>query len=320
MNQRPSVTATVTTLVLAGLLAACSSDDDGADAGGTTTTTATTTTVADPDLSGEAEAMFETESEFAQCMRDNGVDGFPDPQVNENGFIVVGIPFAARGDVEMDAARQVCQRVFDNAGPPDTTGAATTIADPNLAGESEAMLETESEFAQCMRDNGVDGFPGPQVNENGFIVVGIPFAARRDVEMDAARQACQRVFDDAAPPEETSAAAAGWEQVVPGGDCECADGSEFAFWERRADPTRVVFFLDGGGTCSDATTSRSLATAPPASRRTTGTSGAKTPHRRAGSSTSPGPTTRSSTTASSTCRLAPVTCTWATSPGSTRRT
>jgi hypothetical protein len=45
-----------------------------------------------------------------------------------------------------------------------------------------------------------------------------------------------------------------WMKVVPGDDCECADGSEFAFWERRADPTKVVFFLDGGGACLDAET------------------------------------------------------------------
>jgi hypothetical protein len=43
-----------------------------------------------------------------------------------------------------------------------------------------------------------------------------------------------------------------WKKVVPGGDCECADGSKFAFWERRADPTKVVLFLDGGGACYDA--------------------------------------------------------------------
>jgi hypothetical protein len=43
-----------------------------------------------------------------------------------------------------------------------------------------------------------------------------------------------------------------WKKVVPGGDCECADGSEFAFWERRADRTKVVLFLDGGGGCFDA--------------------------------------------------------------------
>jgi len=45
-----------------------------------------------------------------------------------------------------------------------------------------------------------------------------------------------------------------WERIAPGGDCHCADGSEFAFWEHRGDPTRVVFFLDGGGPCYDATT------------------------------------------------------------------
>jgi Pectinacetylesterase len=45
-----------------------------------------------------------------------------------------------------------------------------------------------------------------------------------------------------------------WKKVVPGGDCECADGSKFAFWERRADPNKVVLFLDGGGSCYDAKT------------------------------------------------------------------
>ena len=57
-----------------------------------------------------------------------------------------------------------------------------------------------------------------------------------------------------APATTTAAADQKWKKVVPGGDCECADGSEFAFWERRADPTKVVFFLDGGGICYDAKT------------------------------------------------------------------
>jgi Pectinacetylesterase len=56
-----------------------------------------------------------------------------------------------------------------------------------------------------------------------------------------------------APTTTTAPADRKWKKVVPGGDCECADGSEFAFWERRGDPTKVVFFLDGGGACFDAT-------------------------------------------------------------------
>jgi Pectinacetylesterase len=55
------------------------------------------------------------------------------------------------------------------------------------------------------------------------------------------------------PPTET-ATGAGWEKVVPGGDCACADGSEFNYWVRDADPSNVVLFLEGGGACFDATT------------------------------------------------------------------
>jgi Pectinacetylesterase len=52
----------------------------------------------------------------------------------------------------------------------------------------------------------------------------------------------------------TVGSASTWEKIVPGGGCECADGSDFAFFERPADPTKVVFFLDGGGACFDAET------------------------------------------------------------------
>jgi hypothetical protein len=132
-----------------------------------------------------------------------------------------------------------------------TTTTTTTTSVPDLSAAENAEFETELEFARCMRDNGVDDLPDPQVNENGILVVGVPWA--RDAEKwGAAQEACQHIIDDAAPPEATGDAAV-WEKVVPGGDCQCADGSEFAFFERRADPTTVVFFLDGGGTCTDAT-------------------------------------------------------------------
>ncbi|MFI6942024.1 pectin acetylesterase-family hydrolase [Streptomyces sp. NPDC050418] len=49
-------------------------------------------------------------------------------------------------------------------------------------------------------------------------------------------------------------AAADWKKIVPGGDCQCADGSEFAFWDRRADAKKVMLFLNGGGVCWSAET------------------------------------------------------------------
>ncbi|MCB1001865.1 MAG: hypothetical protein KDB40_21415 [Acidimicrobiales bacterium] len=72
--------------------------------------------------------------------------------------------------------------------------------------------------------------------------------------------------DTTAAPDTTAAAAATsvgpvaggfdttFERVVPGGDCECADGSEFAFWVREADPERVLLFFQGGGACFSAET------------------------------------------------------------------
>jgi Pectinacetylesterase len=45
-----------------------------------------------------------------------------------------------------------------------------------------------------------------------------------------------------------------WKKVVPGGDCQCADGSEFNFWVREANPKKVVVYLGGGGACFSAET------------------------------------------------------------------
>lgn len=40
-----------------------------------------------------------------------------------------------------------------------------------------------------------------------------------------------------------------WERVEAPADCMCADGAPWAYFVREADPTKVVFFLDGGGAC-----------------------------------------------------------------------
>jgi hypothetical protein len=127
-------------------------------------------------------------------------------------------------------------------------------SDHDLSAEQDAELESASGFAACMRDHGIEGFPDPRVSESGFILVGLPLANRRDAdEMNSAQEACQHILDDAAPPDATDAAGA-WERVVPGGNCRCADGSEFSFWVREANPEKVVFYLQDGGACFSAET------------------------------------------------------------------
>lgn len=57
-----------------------------------------------------------------------------------------------------------------------------------------------------------------------------------------------------APPAErpADAAATPWERVDAPPDCMCSDGSPFAYFVHRADPHKVLFFLEGGGACFDA--------------------------------------------------------------------
>jgi hypothetical protein len=40
-----------------------------------------------------------------------------------------------------------------------------------------------------------------------------------------------------------------WERVEAPAECMCGDGGEWAYFVRRADPTKVLFFLEGGGAC-----------------------------------------------------------------------
>lgn len=46
-----------------------------------------------------------------------------------------------------------------------------------------------------------------------------------------------------------------WLEVVPDSpDCACSDGSEFRFFERPGDPSKVMFYFEGGGACFSLTT------------------------------------------------------------------
>jgi hypothetical protein len=45
--------------------------------------------------------------------------------------------------------------------------------------------------------------------------------------------------------------AQGWERIAPHGDCQCADGSEFSFWVREADPKKLVLYLHIGNTATE---------------------------------------------------------------------
>jgi hypothetical protein len=188
-------------MAVAGLLAACgSSADDGGDAddgvasldGGSTTTSPdgeeqTTETSVDPQ-----EAMLA----YTECMREEGID-MPDPQFSEDGEGGMVItreadsgedqgPMFDPESEEFQAAQDKCGSIMDEA-------IGSIEIDPEQQAE---MREQMLEYAQCMRDQGID-FPDPEFSDNGRVTMGMgggegaepPSDAEMEA-MDAANEVC----------------------------------------------------------------------------------------------------------------------------------
>lgn len=88
---------------------------------------------------------------YAQCMRDNGVPGFPDPD-SDGGFDVVadelGVPIDSD---QYRNAEQTCAPLLPTQG--------SHVQDEDY----QAVLR----YAQCMRDEGVPGYPDPPAPAQG---------------------------------------------------------------------------------------------------------------------------------------------------------
>jgi hypothetical protein len=141
----------------------------------------------DSDGTGKDAAANQTEAvKFAECMRDNGVSEFPDPDAS-GGLTIDGVVNGSSLDTSTPAWQEAIGACRDLQ-PPGFTG---TEASPE---EQEVRLE----FAQCMRDNGVEDFPDPAPNGPLIDTTRIPSAAGRGARsipgFDAATQKCGDAF------------------------------------------------------------------------------------------------------------------------------
>jgi hypothetical protein len=103
---------------------------------------------------------------FSECMRDNGVSEFPDPD--------------ASGELTIDGV--VNGSSLDTSSPAWKTaiGACKDLQPPGFTGDEEVTpseQEARLEFAQCIRDNGVEDFPDPAKGEPLVDTNRIPSAA-----------------------------------------------------------------------------------------------------------------------------------------------
>jgi hypothetical protein len=131
---------------------------------------------------GDESSQEEQEQElldWVECMNEEGVE-IPDPVRDENGDLVIegnGInigggavqiggganseedPAAEEEEPpfseDMDAATEVC-------GPPPALGAGNVSEEDQQEREQNAL-----EFAQCMRDEGIEDFPDPDFSDAG---------------------------------------------------------------------------------------------------------------------------------------------------------
>ncbi len=179
---------------LAMLLAACSGDGGtGVASLDTGTTPQAETPAADADDVTEEEALLA----FSACMRDNGVEDFEDPIVNPDGSVTFGfVEGATDGGPFQDTDREVLEAAFESC-QGELEGIALGAGDGGF--DLTEIQDTLVEFAQCMRDNGVD-VEDPDLSDFAPGGGGDGFAGPfgdldiTDPDVQAAVEACQGLF------------------------------------------------------------------------------------------------------------------------------
>jgi hypothetical protein len=117
-----------------------------------------TASSSDDGRSSEEDAAFE----FAQCMRDNGIEDFPDPQVDADGEGISMRPPDGITPEEMEPASEECEHILEDAVPE---------GGEKLTPEERAELQDQwRAVAQCVRDQGYD-MADPEVDEYGRLKI-----------------------------------------------------------------------------------------------------------------------------------------------------
>jgi hypothetical protein len=171
-RRRPARLASLGLLVIVGVLAAGCGDDGGG-----------ASSAADRERENR-EAWLE----YAQCMRDNGVD-MPDPGT-DGGLKVEDVT-----PEEFREAEKACKKSKAEIEPPE-------LSEEEQEEFREAMLAN----ARCMRERGIENFPDPTFDKDGGASIEIPAGSgfdEDDPDVKEAMEACE----DTLPPEPSGGSA-----------------------------------------------------------------------------------------------------------------
>jgi hypothetical protein len=171
------------------VLPACSGGDDSDDAASVASLggSSTDSTAASTDSSTASEEDFQQAMlDYAQCMRDHGID-MPDPEFQEGGGVIQrsgpgeGEP-TADDQAEFEAADAECEPILE--------AARANMPAPSPEEQAE-MQEQALAFSQCMRDHGVEDFPDPQFEEDGGVTQMLDRDVASDPDFEDAQTTCQ---------------------------------------------------------------------------------------------------------------------------------
>lgn len=117
---------------------------------------------------------------FAECMRDNGVREFPDPDPS--------------GQLTIDGIANGSSLDTSSAGFRQAMSACKDLEPAGFTGHKRSPQEQQAalEFAQCIRENGVKDFPDPDEDDPLVDTNRIPSAGRSGgmTILNAAMQKC----------------------------------------------------------------------------------------------------------------------------------
>jgi hypothetical protein len=133
----------------------------------------------EPAAASDQEQVRDAAVKFSQCMRENGVENFPDPGANGELAIRVG-PKSGIDPDEMEAASKACDQYRKDLRP-------------EMSEEQQAEFKERAlAHSRCMRERGID-FPDPQFS-GGKVTMKIDKRSGIDPEdpdFQAAEEECR---------------------------------------------------------------------------------------------------------------------------------
>jgi hypothetical protein len=134
---------------------------------------------------------------FAECMRENGVEDFEDPQLGGDGTIAFGPGASGDGRPPSQADQEAIQKALDACSdllPQGIGDGGLGISAEDQAAFQDAMLE----YARCMRDEGID-MPDPDFSVGGGFIGSATGIDPNDSDFQAADEVCRPILEGVLP-------------------------------------------------------------------------------------------------------------------------